>query len=112
MIQELDWSYRGENTIGVESLSPNNIVIIDDQNRVVFFNAAAEAFWGCSRIEVLSQNVHALVPHILRAHHDGYISANRETGINKIVGVSWDVRMVRRTGGALRLDVDLEDRSS
>jgi len=74
------------------------VVIIDDHNRVVFFNAAAEAFWGCSRIEVLGRNVHALVPHILRAHHDGYISANRETGINKIVGVSRDVRIVREDG--------------
>lgn len=98
MIQELDWSYRGENNIGVESLSPKNVVIIDDQNRVVFFNAAAEAFWVCSRIEVLGRNVHALVPHTLRAHHDGYISANRETGINKIVGVSRDVRIVREDG--------------
>jgi hypothetical protein len=41
---------------------------------VVFFNAAAEAFWGCSRIEVRGRNVHTLVPHILCAHHDGYIA--------------------------------------
>jgi PAS domain S-box-containing protein len=74
------------------------VVIIDDQNRVVFFNAAAEAFWGCSRMEVLGRNVRTLVPHTLRAHHDGYISANRETGINKIVGVSRDVRIVREDG--------------
>lgn len=74
VIQGLDWSYRDENNMGVESLSPKNIVIIDDQNRVVFFNAAAEAFWGCSRIEVRGRNVHTLVPHILCAHHDGYIA--------------------------------------
>lgn len=32
VIQELDWSCRGENNIGVKSLSPKNVVIIDDQN--------------------------------------------------------------------------------
>ncbi|MGP5465613.1 hypothetical protein ACTXNP_04510 [Pseudomonas helleri] len=41
---------------------------------MVFFNAAAEAFWGCSRIEVRGRNVHTLVPHFLCAHHDGYIA--------------------------------------
>lgn len=39
------------------------VVIIDDHNRVVFFNSAAETFWGCPRIEVLGRNVSSLVPH-------------------------------------------------
>ena len=74
------------------------VVIIDDHNLVVFFNSAAEKFWGCPRIDVLGRNVSGLVPHSLRDHHDGYISANRETGINKIVGVSRDIQIVRKDG--------------
>jgi len=74
------------------------VVIVDDHDRVVFFNAAAEAFWGCSRIDVLGSNVSSLVPHSLHAEHDDYIDANRHTRINKIVGVSREVRIVREDG--------------
>ena len=74
------------------------VVIIDDHNRVVFFNTAAERFWGRPRLEVLGSNVSTLVPYPLRAHHDDYVRANRETGINKIVGVSRDIQIVRKDG--------------
>ncbi|WP_404943186.1 EAL domain-containing protein [Pseudomonas brassicacearum] len=74
------------------------VVVIDDQNNVVFFNAAAEQFWGCSRVEILGSNVNTLVPHAIRPHHDGYVGANRETGVNKIVGVSRDVHIARKDG--------------
>lgn len=38
------------------------VVVVDAQGLVVFFNAAAERFWGCSRIEALGGNVSALIP--------------------------------------------------
>ncbi len=75
------------------------VVVIDDHNRVVFFNAAAEQLWGCPRNEVLGNNVKTLVPQALYAQHDGFISANRETGVNKIIGASRDVRIARKDGG-------------
>ena len=91
------------------------VVVIDDLNNVVFFNAAAERFWGCPRLDVLGSNVSSLVPEAIRAHHDGYVSANRETGVNKIVGVSRDVRIARQDGeerwGAMSISkITLPDR--
>ena len=74
------------------------VVVIDDHNCVVFFNGAAEQLWGCLRSEVLGQNVNTLVPQALYAQHDGFIGANRETGVNKIVGSSRDLRIVRKDG--------------
>ncbi|MGE7955053.1 EAL domain-containing protein [Pseudomonas sp. NPDC089530] len=74
------------------------VVIIDERNCVVFFNAAAEGFWGCSRSEVLGSNVNALVPMPLRARHDGFVGANRETGVNRIIGASRDVCITRKDG--------------
>ncbi|ETD36717.1 EAL domain-containing protein [Pseudomonas chlororaphis subsp. aurantiaca] len=68
------------------------VVIIDDRNRVVFFNAAAERFWGCQRCEVLGREVGTLVPIPIRSRNDG------ETGINKIIGTSRDVCITRNDG--------------
>ncbi|WP_241191517.1 EAL domain-containing protein [Pseudomonas chlororaphis] len=68
------------------------VVIIDDRNQVVFFNAAAERFWGCQRHEVLGSEVGTLVPIPIRSRNDG------ETGINKIIGTSRDVCITRKDG--------------
>ncbi|WP_248798420.1 EAL domain-containing protein [Pseudomonas sp. MWU13-2105] len=74
------------------------VVVIDDRNCVLFFNGAAEKLWGCPRNEVLGRNVNTLVPQAVYAQHDGFISANRETGVNRIVGSSRDLRIVRKDG--------------
>lgn len=74
------------------------MVEIDAQNNIVFFNAAAERLWGYSRDEVMGKNVDMLVPTTHRAQHDGLVNHNRRTGINRIVGTSREVRLVRKDG--------------
>ncbi len=74
------------------------VISIDAQNRVDYFNAAAETLWGYSRDEVLGQNVKMLVPEAIRAHHDGYVNANRSTGQNRIVGSRREVEIARKDG--------------
>lgn len=77
----------------------DSVVVIDSQNCIVLFNAAAEKLWGYSRDEVIGENVKILVPLHIRPEHDSYINANRTTGINKIVGTSRDVPIHRKDGG-------------
>jgi len=72
------------------------VVLIDQANRVLFFNDAAERLWGYSRDEVLGQNVSMLVPQVFRAGHDGFIAANRETGVNRIVGRNREALLERK----------------
>ena len=74
------------------------VVTIDDQNRVVFFNAAAEKLWGLSREQVIGRNVSMLVPGNLRSQHDDLINANRNGGQDKIVGTSREVEIERVDG--------------
>ncbi|WP_213740399.1 EAL domain-containing protein [Bradyrhizobium sp. dw_411] len=74
------------------------VVIIDSNNNVTHFNAAAERLWGYSRDEVLGRNVSCLVPAHIQAHHNGYIEANRATGVNRIVGTSREVKITRKDG--------------
>lgn len=77
------------------------VVMIDAQNNVTHFNAAAEQIWGYSRDEVLGRNVSMLVPMPFRRNHDEYIATNRTTGVNRIVGRSREVRVERKDGSEL-----------
>lgn len=74
------------------------VVTINARNEVTFFNAAAERFWGYRADQVLGQNVKMLVPAEIRDKHDGYVNANRETGVDKIVGRSREVLVERADG--------------
>lgn len=78
--------------------SVDSVVVIDSQNRIILFNEASEKLWGYGRVEVLGRNVEQLVPKLIRPLHDGYIEANRRTGINKIVGTSRDVLIECKDG--------------
>lgn len=77
------------------------VVCIDENNNVTLFNASAEKLWGYERSEVIGQNVKMLVPQAIQANHDNFVNANRETGHDKIVGTSREVKVERKDGGSL-----------
>lgn len=74
------------------------VVLIDHQNRVLFFNQAAERLWGYDRAEVLGKNMRMLLPREMRPGHDDLIAANRETGLGRIVGRTHEALLERRNG--------------
>ncbi|HEY0290183.1 MAG TPA: PAS domain S-box protein, partial [Pseudomonas sp.] len=74
------------------------IVLIDENDRVVFFNEAAERLWGYDRSEILGRNMRPLLPQALRSDHGGYTHKNREGGKSKVVGMSRDILMERKDG--------------
>ncbi|GCE84531.1 EAL domain-containing protein [Komagataeibacter diospyri] len=76
----------------------DGIVVIDTQNNIVFFNAAAEALWGYRQADVIGHNVAMLLPSGMRSEHDAFISRNRQTGVNTIVGTSREIMFQDRAG--------------
>ena len=85
----------------------DGVVTIDHTNNVIFMNAAAEKLWGYRRDEVLGKNVKMLVPEEHQAEHDNYVNKNRNTGIDKIVGTSRDIHLVRRNGTRIWANLSL-----
>lgn len=76
----------------------DGVIIINENNRIVFFNSAAERLWGYAASEVMGKNVKCLVPFEHRARHDDYIDHNRTTGIDRIVGTSREITFTRSAG--------------
>ncbi|MDR9423726.1 MAG: PAS domain S-box protein [Marinobacter sp.] len=83
------------------------IVSIDPENKVTYFNKAAENLWGFSRSEVLGNNVKMLVPQQFRSRHDSFVDHHRKTGENKIVDTSRDVQLERKDGKQVWVRISL-----
>lgn len=79
----------------------DGIIVIDEDNLVTHFNAAAERLWGCERVEVLGLDVKFLVPAPLRPDHDSFIASNRTTGVSRIVGTSRELKIERKDGSTV-----------
>lgn len=98
-IQALDQSIEG-------------VVTIDHNNKIIYFNEAAERLWGYSKQEVMGKNVACLVPAEYADGHDGFINHHRRTGQDKIVGQSREVPLVRKDGSSTWISLSLSKVSS
>lgn len=83
------------------------VVSIDRNNRVTYYNKAAERLWGYSADEVVGRNVAMLVPPEHRAGHDEYVDHHRRTGIDRIVGTSREVKVYRKDGSVVWASLSL-----
>ena len=85
----------------------DGVVIIDHEDRIVLFNAAAERLWGLAEADVIGRNVSLLVPESHRAQHVQQIARNRAGGEDRLVGHTVEVAITRPDGsqvwGALSL---------
>ncbi|MEM6533298.1 MAG: PAS domain S-box protein [Myxococcota bacterium] len=81
--------------------SVDAVVSIDSENRVTFYNEAAERLWGYSTEEVLGNNVKMLVPSEHRDRHDEYVNHHRRTGEDHIVGTFREVPLQRKDGSRI-----------
>ena len=73
-------------------------VTIDDQNKVVFYNRAAENLWGYRADEVIGRNVKMLVPPEHQGGHDQYINRHRQSRQGNIIGETVELPFVRKDG--------------
>src|SRR4051812_29275551 len=57
------------------------VITIDESQRVVLFNQAAEAMFGCRRSEALGQPLDRFLPDRFRHSHHGHIDAFGKAGV-------------------------------
>ncbi len=85
----------------------DGVITIDENNKILFFNKAAEKLWGCKREDVIGRNVKMLVPKAIQSNHDNLVNSNRTTGVDKIVGTSRDVEVETLDGRKIWANLSL-----
>lgn len=73
------------------------VIIISQENRIVFFNKAAEKLWKIEKSEVIDQNVGALFPEAL-VEKDELLESFIRPGNNKLVGIRKKSAIIDKKG--------------
>ncbi|WP_054179586.1 oxygen-sensing cyclic-di-GMP phosphodiesterase DosP [Trabulsiella odontotermitis] len=73
-------------------------VLVDEKNRVVFFNQAAEKLWGWVRDEVIGQNMRILLPQQLQHNHRDWVQRHRDGNESRVVGMNRELQLERKDG--------------
>ncbi len=96
--QEMDGKLRSSEgrLAGVIESAMDAILTVDEEQRIVLFNCAAERMFRCSASEALGQPITRFIPERFHAAHPGHIRKFGETGgTNRVMdpkNVLWAVR--------------------
>ncbi len=82
---------------GIVGSAMDAIITVDEQQRIVLFNAAAERMFRCTEAEALGEPIERLIPQHFRAAHGGHIRDFRETNVtdrtlSPLGGALWALR--------------------
>src|SRR5947208_15355753 len=66
---------------GIIQSAMDTIVTVDDQQRIVLFNAAAEKMFRCSASDAVGQSIERFIPQRFRSQHAGHIRRFGEPGV-------------------------------
>jgi len=84
------------------------IIAIDDKQRIVLFNTAAETMFGCQQSEALGRALSQFIPERFRAEHGQHIERFGHAGVtSRRMGGSRVVMGLRRGGGEFPIDASI-----
>jgi PAS domain S-box-containing protein len=90
---------------GIVSSAMDAIIVIDQEQRIVLFNPAAEKMFHCKADEVIDTTVDRLIPQRFRHEHAGNILHFAEGGVtNRKMDGSW---ALRATGEEFPMDASI-----
>ncbi len=87
----------------------DGIIVIDDRGAIRTVNPAGVRMFGYEAAEIVGKNVKVLMPEPYRAEHDGYLTAYRETGRRKIIGIGREVTGRRRSGATFPMHLSVAE---
>lgn len=85
--------------------SPDGLITIDEEGRILSFNPAAEAMFGYLAADVIGRNIKYLMPSPYHDEHDGYMKRYLTTGEKRIIGIDRQVLAKKKDGGIFPIDL-------
>jgi PAS domain S-box-containing protein len=92
--------------LAVES-SPNAILIVDHEGKIVLANAQTEKLFGYESHELLGQSVDILIPDSLRGRHPGLRKLYAESPEPRYMGAGRDLYARRKDGSEVPVEIGL-----
>jgi PAS domain S-box-containing protein len=81
---------------GIVASAMDAIITVDERQKIVLFNPAAERMFGCSAEEALGDSISRFIPERYRAGHDAHIRRFNQTGDTNrrmgALGAIWGLR--------------------
>lgn len=74
------------------------VVLVNENDEILFFNDAAEKLWGYEKQEVMGQNLNILIPRNLKPAHASYVHHNRQGGKSRVSGMNRELQLERKDG--------------
>ena len=93
---------------GIVNSAMDAIITINEEQRVVLFNAAAERMFGCAAAEALGQPLDRFIPARLRAVHRAHVRAFAATGLtNRTMGKLGSLTALRADGREFPIEASI-----
>jgi PAS domain S-box-containing protein len=85
----------------VIKFATDSIITVDDGQRIVLFNQAAEKMFDCSRSEAMGRPIKGFIPHMSRFGEDGFT--------NQAVGLQDALWAVRANGEKFQIEASISE---
>lgn len=87
--------------------TPNAMVMVDVDGRVVLVNSQTESLFGYDRAELLSMRVEQLIPDRFRPRHEGYRTEFFAAPDTRTMGAGRDLFGLRKDGTEVPIEIGL-----
>jgi PAS domain S-box-containing protein len=86
----------------------DSIITVDQQQRIVLFNAAAEKMFRCPEAEALGQPLERFIPQRFHASHSGHVRKFGESGVtNRAMGALDSLWALRADGEEFQIEASI-----
>jgi PAS domain S-box-containing protein len=97
-----------ERLAGIVSSAMDAIITVDENQRIVLFNEAAEQMFGCPVAEALGQPIDRFIPHRFRGAHTEHVRHRGETGdANRAMGRLGPISALRADGAEFPIEASI-----